>query len=77
MDLRLSQMFTGSSLFGCFFFCHPESSALTFHLHLFGNLVDVVLRAAVGEHHQDVGDSPADSSLGREDVLPHVLDGPT
>lgn len=53
------------------------STALTFHLHLLGNLVDVILRSSVGEDHEDVGDAPPDSSLFREDVFLHMLDGST
>lgn len=53
---------------------HP-GDALTFHLHLLWNLVDVILRSTVGEDHQDVGDPPPDSPLCREDVVLHVLDG--
>lgn len=49
----------------------------TFHLHLLGDLIDVVLRPTVCEDHQNVGDPPPDSALRREDVLLHVLDGST
>lgn len=50
---------------------------LTFHLHLFGDFVDVILRSTVSEHHEDFGDSSPRSRLLCEDVFLHVLDGST
>lgn len=50
---------------------------LTFHLHLLGNFVDIVLGSTVREDHEDVGDSSPDSSLRREDFFLHMLDGST
>lgn len=55
---------------------HIET-VLTFHLHLFGDFVDVILRSTISEHHEDFGDSSPRSRLFCEDVFLHVLDGST
>lgn len=55
---------------------HTET-VLTFHLHLFGDFVDVILRSTISEHHEDFGDSSSRSCFLCEDVFLHVLDGST
>lgn len=50
---------------------------LTLHLHLLGDLVDIILRAPVREHHQHFRNAPPYARVLGKDGLLHMLNGST
>lgn len=49
----------------------------TLNLHLLGNLVDVILGPAIGQHHHNFGNSPPHAPVRGKDAFLHVFDGPS